>query len=145
MQENYEEITGLTHFSVTTKEGRELKCYDLADIAQSFTRNEVDGAAISVIYRGYFVNSLDVDTVLDAVFGPENKEEAMKRLGKGDETFDYALPQPWVDKASEKAKKHGFQGLDVVEGFVWLYDEKARMMGRPFPLTERARRILEIL
>lgn len=44
--------------------------------------------------------------------------------------FDYALPQNWVDEAQALA-----EFVHVASHFVWLYDTRGGIFGRPFPLT----------
>jgi hypothetical protein len=48
-------------------------------------------------------------------------------------TFDYALPQTWVDAAYAR-------GWDVVPHFVWCYDQDCE--GVPYPLTDEGLRML---
>ena len=61
------------------------------------------------------------ETPYTAVFIPE----------EFDGTFDYALPQPWVDMVQK------LSGLEenICGNFVWIYDSRAKIFGRPFPLT----------
>lgn len=71
----------------------------------------------------------------------ELAELAQKRgtLGK---TFDYALPQVWVDMV------HNTLGIWPQEyGFVWYYPDsgKGHTWGIPFPLTPEAEVIVKIL
>jgi len=63
----------------------------------------------------------------------------IKQLGMEDMTFDYALPQDWVDAV--------FQAIGILPtmSFVWLYDDKAPMFGRPFPLDARGWVIMALL
>ena len=60
-------------------------------------------------------------------------ELAEARYGK--QTFDFALPQGWVDACRDR-------GYEVVPHFVWLYDD---YVGRPAPLTDEGDRILSLL
>ena len=48
----------------------------------------------------------------------------------GNQTFDFALPQGWVDACRDR-------GYEVVPHFVWLYDD---YVGRPAPLTDEGDR-----
>lgn len=52
------------------------------------------------------------------------KESIVKLLGVDQQTFDYALPQDWVEDIGHNAVPH----------FVWLY-EKGSIFGCPRPLT----------
>jgi hypothetical protein len=68
--------------------------------------------------------------------------EIAQTKGELAKTFDYALPQQWVDMVHER--------LGVwpqVYGFVWEYPEKGpgRTWGRAAPLTGEAKVILTIL
>ena len=56
------------------------------------------------------------------------KLDLIKCIGLEDAKFDYALPQPWCDEVKE------ITGIYPVDHFIWLYDEKAPMFGRPYPL-----------
>jgi len=44
-------------------------------------------------------------------------------------TFDYTVPQPWLDDLARVTGQYrsGF--------FVWMYDNKCRMFGRPFAIV----------
>ena len=53
-------------------------------------------------------------------------ELAEKVLPKGT-SFDFALPQPWVDAVLEL-------GIDPRSSYVWLYDDATPIFGRPFNL-----------
>jgi hypothetical protein len=55
-------------------------------------------------------------------------EQLVRLHGIEDETYDTALPQDWVDHVILTTK------LNPFSHFVWLYDEKAHLFGRPFPL-----------
>jgi hypothetical protein len=68
--------------------------------------------------------------------------EAVKLLGIDKETFDTALPQPWLDSA---VKKTGADYHKALSSFVWLYDSVASIAGRPFALTSEGNRILRLL
>jgi hypothetical protein len=50
--------------------------------------------------------------------------------------YDYALPQPWAEKVLKRT--------DVwpCGHFVWLYDEVARIFGRPYPMDEVGDRLI---
>ena len=67
------------------------------------------------------------------------KEKLVKKLGIQDKTFDYALPQNWVDDVVGVTKCSNAEACM----FVWLYDERAGAYGRPFPLTSDADELLE--
>ena len=60
--------------------------------------------------------------------------EVINLLGVDKQTFDYALPQQWVD---EMVKTVG----DPRGHFVWLY-EKGSFTGCPRPLTEEGIELL---
>lgn len=53
--------------------------------------------------------------------------EIMKELGVTAQ-YDTAKPEPWMAAMAEQ----GFDRADLFQNFVWLYDEKARLWGRPF-------------
>ena len=54
-------------------------------------------------------------------------ELAQEKLG--DASYDFAVPQDWAFMIEVKT------GIYPVSHVVWLYDEKARVFGRPYPLT----------
>jgi hypothetical protein len=45
-----------------------------------------------------------------------------------DKSFDYALPQPWVDEIAEIVPYN-----IIIFCFVWLYD--GDLFGRPYPIN----------
>ena len=47
-------------------------------------------------------------------------------------TYDTALPQPWVEIMN---KENGIPYRLLIGCFVWLYDEKAKCFGRPYPIN----------
>lgn len=49
----------------------------------------------------------------------------------GGETFDYALPQPWVDAMTKI-----FPYVPIAGHFIWLYPE-GNLMGMPMPITRQ--------
>jgi hypothetical protein len=71
------------------------------------------------------------------------KADVVKKMGLDKETFDYALPQDWVNEV----RKHLPEELKemIVPNFVWLYDEKARMSGRPCSLSFTGNKILSVI
>lgn len=85
------------------------------------------------------------------------KAERVKQLGLDKFTFDYALPQQWLDSAADFLKENYPEKYDNIEqgnpgpyevilgGTVWLYDEHARYGGRPYPITPQAREALLLL
>ncbi len=70
------------------------------------------------------------------------KEQAFRIAiaGRTYDSFDYALPQQWVDKAANKTESDPSR---LAEQFVWLYDDQAPTLGRPFPVTKWGRELLE--
>lgn len=83
----------------------------------------------------------------------QSKEQRVKELNITD-TFDYALPQGWVNAcdnflfsvhAGASGVSNLIKGQSVVPHFVWLYDKQAKIFGRPFPLTTRGKRMLKFL
>lgn len=70
---------------------------------------------------------------------PLTKVDMIHKLGLSNKTFDYALPQPWVDRVYEET------GIVPVPHFVWLYDEKAKIFGRPYALTATGWVVLKML
>lgn len=80
------------------------------------------------------------------------KDEAFKRRIKVLEltydAVDFALPQQWVDETVVKVRRIGRGEFEDVHSrvcaqFVWLYDSKAPIFGRPFPLTDDGEMILD--
>src|SRR5581483_1099697 len=67
------------------------------------------------------------------------KADAVKIIGIENETFDYALPQPWVD---EVVKVTGHPYPAIIGQLVWLYDAAYRYGGRPCALTLEANKLL---
>lgn len=68
--------------------------------------------------------------------------EQAQNAGALGKTFDYALPQTWVDMV------HATLGIWPQEyGFVWYYPDSGygHTWGIPFPLTPEARVIVAIL
>ena len=59
-------------------------------------------------------------------------------LGK-DAIYDWAMPQEWFNKAS-KLTGHNPSGH-----VVWLYDEQARVFGRPYGLTDMGQWIVKAM
>jgi len=57
------------------------------------------------------------------------KETLVKDHGIEDKSFDYSLPQDWCYAVRD------ITGIYPAFDFVWLYDEKAPMFGRPYPLN----------
>jgi len=57
-----------------------------------------------------------------------SKGDLAESMIPSDVTYDYALPQSWVDEC----RNRGFDG--VAGQFVWVYDGKS-IAGFPFPLT----------
>ena len=57
-------------------------------------------------------------------------------------TFDYALPQTWLDHVAYCLKTVDDNIYHKVLGnFVWLYDEEANISGRPYPITDEGKDI----
>jgi hypothetical protein len=75
----------------------------------------------------------------------ETKGELVKRRGIEDSSFDFALPQDWLDEVVQWCRFNGYRGYsyrDILYGFVWMYDEKAKVFGRPYPLTYLTQHLL---
>jgi len=66
------------------------------------------------------------------------KEDCVITLGLDAFTFDYALPQTWVDEHFTDEQRQA-----AVGSFVWLYDGKAKLFGRPFPITSEGRKLFK--
>jgi hypothetical protein len=68
------------------------------------------------------------------------KQAVIKRLELEGATFDWALPQNWVNEVAhylpERLKN------EIGGNFVWLYDEGARMFGRPCSISFDGNEIL---
>jgi len=69
--------------------------------------------------------------------GDCTKGDVMESLGVNF-TYDYALPQPWVDDVENKT------GENPCPHFVWSYQEDGDVWGRPFPITEAGKLIMKI-
>ena len=69
------------------------------------------------------------------------KQQAFEKAIKGKEykTFDFALPQYWVDKMTK-----GWAYDKITSNFVWLYDKHSSLSGRPFPITDEGEAILSL-
>lgn len=137
-----------TKFRVIPKNKKPVYVEDLVQIREILSRTELQDSEISILFNGEIVaylNDIALQKIEIGLYGSETKKQAAERLGIGDKTFDYALPQPWVDVVAKLVKPHGYTYDDIIGGLVWLYDEKARMTGRPFPLTKRSERMLGIL
>jgi len=117
-----------------------------SQVLNVYKDHELLDAKISVIMGATVIGSLDTDEMVNLLYyDGKDKAALMEMTGKGRETYDYALPQPWVDEWCKKLKAQGVTYDDLIFGFVWLYDEEAKTFGRPFPLTNRARFILELI
>ncbi len=64
------------------------------------------------------------------------KKEIIQKMELEKETFDYALPQTWVDEVSKKT------GDEIAPHFVWLYDKEGGLFGRPSSISLKGNRIL---
>jgi len=78
-------------------------------------------------------------------YPPKSKEDLVKEQGLEDKSFDYALPQSWVEEVYQIVAKGGYSWDDILCGFIWLYDVPYRLFGYPFPLTYQAGCILATL
>ena len=56
-------------------------------------------------------------------------QEIMKELGMENAIYDTSKPQPWMDMMRDR---YGFDYQDLYLNYVWLYDEKSPISGRPF-------------
>lgn len=68
----------------------------------------------------------------------QTKGQLAEQVVPRDYSFDYALPQHWVDAMYER-------GQDVVPHFVWVYPRSGgdvSMFGFPYPLTEEGKVML---
>lgn len=67
-------------------------------------------------------------------FGTRNTVDDVMKNRHPDKAglYDVALPQAFAEDFKE------ITGLWPVGLMVWLYDEKAKVFGRPYPITERA-------
>ena len=76
------------------------------------------------------------------------KQEAVERAGLANASFDYALPQDWVDEMFAHIRCYPgvkFSYDEIVSNIIWLYDDKAPLFGRPFPITFIGKSILRRL
>ncbi len=70
------------------------------------------------------------------------------RLVLGEQTFDTALPQQWLDGCVDALAAHGderpkhviYRG--ILANFVWAYDRQAPVFGRPCALTHAGNGLL---
>lgn len=71
------------------------------------------------------------------------KQDVIKELRLEGVTFDWALPQNWVNEVAhhlpERLKN------EIGGNFVWIYDEKARIFGRPYSISFDGNEILSHL
>lgn len=82
------------------------------------------------VMRGYYITEPAFTTM-----SMRDLVEAHQRLGTIPETFDYALPQHWVDDVFERTGLYPY-------GFVWVYPPKS-IFGEPFAVTPAAVKTLE--
>ena len=82
-------------------------------------------------------------TLIELRACPKTKAELAEDIYP-DTTFDYALPQSWVDQHTE-AFERLTNGARLIGAFVWLYDKQARTFGRPAPLYKEAADFLDTL
>jgi hypothetical protein len=68
------------------------------------------------------------------------KDDAAKYIGIKGQTYDYALPETWVDSIVGLT---GHTGSAICGNLVWLYDEANRTFGRPCALTTDGNKIIE--
>ncbi len=68
-----------------------------------------------------------------------SKEDIIKELGITD-TFDYALPQEWVNIVRQYLPTELKD--QIVPSFVWLYDKEAKLFGRPCSISFTGNEIL---
>ncbi len=60
-------------------------------------------------------------------------------------TFDWAVPQPWLDDIIKRAKAKVSPEIKYFLGWVWVYIPGGSPFGYPAPRNELARAILEEL
>lgn len=80
-------------------------------------------------------------------------EQAVKLVLPEGATFDYALPQTWMDRTTERLmtldKHRGKERYEVYRlaygHFVWAYDEPHGVFGRPCALTTTGNEVLRDL
>lgn len=60
-------------------------------------------------------------------------------------TWDYALPQDWLNQAADTGVQHGISYDEIVSNLIWMYDDKAKIFGRPFGITPRGVVIVELI
>ena len=63
----------------------------------------------------------------------------MEALTDSGITFDYAVPQPWLDDIIERAD------IDYILGWCWIYPSEHSAFGLPYPRTSWAARVLDKL
>lgn len=92
----------------------------------------------AIKYKGTIAYSRKPAILMDMKVGsehPRTKGDLARQMGL--KTFDFALPQNWVNRANER-------GFDVVPHFVWSYDD-APIGGVPMPLTKEGWRMLQVM
>lgn len=70
-------------------------------------------------------------------------EAARLVLGEG-ATWDAALPADWVNKVVEQCGEHVTHAT-IYREFVWAYDGRWRIGGRPCPLTTKGNAVLRTI
>lgn len=74
--------------------------------------------------------------------GTDRLDVLQARIERDGGTFDYALPQPWLDGMAAK----GYDYEEARVGFVWAYlptsANGGRAFGEPYPVTNRAAEML---
>lgn len=117
------------------------------------------GDVYSIIAEEYNNQVLDELKNADPVDLPcppsMTKGERVKMLGLDKYSFDYALPQRWIEQAANYLKLHypykyaDDKPLSAYEtlraGVIWLYDDHGGIFGRPYPLTAEAKSALSKL
>jgi len=92
---------------------------------------------LELVYPYWFLEDYDYSEAIG-----ESIKSIADKLELPSGTYDTAKPQPWMDAMSEQ----GFDRKDLYMNYVWLYDEKARIWGRPFNyMAEYARYLIALL
>jgi len=106
-------------------------------------------------YKNEVLKRLEEIEVIDLPMRPNTtKADRIRQLGLNEFTFDYAMPQDWLDRANNYLREnypglYGKDGLNpyqiLIGGIVWLYDKHGGLFGRPYPITRTAKDTLERL
>jgi len=116
--------------------------------------------AVAEEYNNEVLKRLEEIDPIDLPIRPgTTKADRIRQLGLNEYTFDYAIPQDWLDRAVAYLKKNFLYSYELkshemykgnpyqilIGGLVWLYDLHGATFGRPYPITKEAKHALECL